>query len=240
MKKIIYIIIIVFLISFAGGCVSKNEFEELKDMARDMEDEVEDMQNDNEDLAEDVQKLTVQRDDVLEYNKEIQVKVREMTRRGADEFSVTFQEYYAQLLYLCREWGLDIFDGPMANQMDKGDYLQYVLTVSVRDETCSGIEVRLLTNKKNNRILQCGVIIYQDEVYRMDVSAYGTAYESVTHLALIALMMAENSPFNVEDIDLDNLSSIIQDGGGVYSEYGIGYGIEQTYEYEGRYFFLYN
>ncbi len=236
MKKFIYILIILLVVSFAQGCVSKNDLESLQDEVKDWEDDIEDMQDANAELAQDIEKLTAEKDYAAEYNKEILQLAAQMRAEYSYEYSFTFQEYYAQLLYLADKSDMFVFTGPMAMQLYEDDYTHYVLSVSVNDETCMGLEVHIFANKESMKVVQVSVIIYQDEVYRLDVSAYGRAYQTITEMAAVAVLMAEHAPF-VIDFDFLGIVHEIQAGNkDIWKEYDIYYDVEKTDEYEERYF----
>ncbi|MBN2880156.1 MAG: hypothetical protein JXN65_11070 [Clostridia bacterium] len=240
MRRFIYIVVLMlFIVAVASGCVNKDAIEEMQRVANEIEEDIEQVEDENENLEEEIESLITDKEEAIEYNEEIKQKVDGINEQKPGEFQFTFQEYFAQILYLCRQWDMDIFNGPLASQMDNSDYLEYVFKIEVNDETCTGIEVHVFTEKKSDKVLQCTLIIYQDEVYRMDESAYGSAFRTVTEIALSALVLAGTTPFEESEITLAILNKIQENDIATCAQYNIGYAMEADDEAEIRSFFPY-
>jgi len=240
MRRFLYIVMILLLIIVVvSGCVSKDTIDEMQSIADDLKGSIEQIEDENEELTEEIESLTKDKEEAIEYNKEIKQKANGMKEQKPGEFPFTFQEYFAQLLYLCRQWDMDIFNGPLASQLDNSSYTEYVLKIAVGDETCSGIEVHVFTEKMSDRVLQCTLVIYQDEAYRLDESAYGSAFRTVTEIALSALVLAGTSPFEESEITLAILNKIQENDAAICSQHNISYAMEADGKMEIRSFFPY-
>jgi len=239
MKRAIYIILIISLLSAAlTGCVSKDTIEELKEQEYNLYKIIDDSKNENAAIRDEIKEIEADLEDIRGYNEELKNQIEDMKTHTNKEFSFTFDEFYAQLIYLSLKNDIDIFNAPRKIIENTDGTITYAIITNIYDGGGTSLQVVVWADKHSGKVLECYAGILQYNEYRQESEWYSIGYEDVTNMVLSALIMADKYPYE-DRTQMEVINKIRDNESFTCTEYNIGYTVYQDEEVEYRYFFPY-
>lgn len=193
------------------GCTNKELTEQLNQENSQINLDIAKIETNNNQLELELEDFETKKADLETLKKDFTDLNHSISNASMDTFDITFEEYFAQLNYICEVLETAEYLSPLKYEYDNGT-TDYVFDVTNNgDSLCNGYRIIVNTHTASNKIATIAVLMFEDESTRGDRDAYNLYYHQITMAHACAYLLASESPFDFSENALELAPTLIYD-----------------------------